>query len=161
MFIATFIIACFTGLSFFYTWKTDCKREKERIQREKENNRRDVDFFAEIKSIKKDEERIHGEDEELNLYFVNKGCPITLLSLHFDEGNDNFKMHVDLLPARLEHGDVLKIPEQDLPFPVNREKIDSKVCFYVIDSFGDEYLMRRIKWKAHPTQPKISKAENM
>ena len=37
------------------------------------NLHKSVDFFAEIKTIKKDEDRVHGEDEELNLYLVNQG----------------------------------------------------------------------------------------
>ncbi len=155
MIIATVVIAIFAVLAFLislgnfiylYCW----------------NHCKSVDFFAEIKSIKKDDKRIHGEDEKVNLYLVNQGCPITILGIYFDEGRDNFKMHIDLLPARLERGEILKIPEKDFPTPVNRSKIDNKnVHFYAVDSFENEYVMKRIFRKAHPTQPKVSKSDNM
>lgn len=167
MIIATVIIAIFAGLAFFISlgnviylvWR---------------NHWKSVDFFVEIKLLKKEDERVHGDDEEVNLYLVNKGCPITLLSIYFDQGNDTFnKMHVDLFPARLERDKVLKIPvpaskvesgvvvknpKQD--FPVNREKIsDEDVHFYVVDSFENKYEMKRIFRKAHPEQPKVSKSD--
>jgi len=153
MIIATVVIAIFAGLAFFISLGNA-------IYLFVRNHRKSVDFFSEIKSIKKDDVRSHGENEEVNLYLVNKGCPITFLSIYFDEGNDNFKMHVDSLPKRLERGEVLKIPEQDFPFPVNREKIgDKNVHFYIVDSFENKYWMNRNFRKAHPTQPKVSKLD--
>jgi len=126
------------------------------------NHWKSVDFFAEIKLIKKDSERVHGKDEEVNLYLVNKGCPITILDIYFTEGKSTFKMHLDLPPIRLERGEVLKIPEIDCPSPVDLEKINNdSVRFYALDSFEKErWEMRRVRRKAPPHQPYVSQPDN-
>lgn len=55
---ANIVIAGIAFFSLFYTWREDKKRENERLQREVESNRREVEFFAEITYINTECDRI-------------------------------------------------------------------------------------------------------
>lgn len=164
MLAATIVIGIFTFLAFVISIAN-------LIYMAARNHRKSVDFFAEIKYIKKNGDRVHDkEKEEVNLYLVNKGCPITIMGIHYDqtEKKKDFKLHIPQLPARLERGQTLKIPKEDFPYPITLEKIEEikplkpkpYPRFYAIDSFGKELCVMRSDFRKAPLeQPYLSRPD--
>ena len=139
-----------TAFNWIYLWWRDHKRA--------------VDFYSEIKYIVKDGKRVHGGGEELNLYLINKGAPLTIKGIFYDETEKKKgrKWHIPDLPKRLERGDILKIPLDHLPDPFNITKMEGikkdelYPRLYALDSFNKLFVMKPSFRHAPPHQPDLS-----